>query len=243
MGRDDSTSSASRELSYCWEIMPSFLRRRRNPFARNRHSTTEPPTGSPIAHVATESTTKTIASVHHERLLRGVPPSSSSSAPAPTPTITRSAHVTQGHEPVSQQSVPVEVVNNESRGHDPSKTPPKKKGEEVDQLEEGDSYGMKILYNPPSADVDIIFVHGLTGSAYTTWLHKDNGVHGPKDLFPQDLENARIMTFGYDADIVNFWRHAAQDGLPGYANDLLGGLACLRSGLAVRSLIQEENCF
>ncbi|KAL1597940.1 hypothetical protein SLS60_008428 [Paraconiothyrium brasiliense] len=33
------------------------------------------------------------------------------------------------------------------------------------------------------------------------------------------------MTFGYDADIVNFWGQAAQDGISGYAKDLLGKLS------------------
>ena len=41
------------------------------------------------------------------------------------------------------------------------------------------------------------------------------------------------MTFGYDADVVNFWKHAAQDGVYGYANDLLGSLAGRREGISV----------
>ncbi|KAI9667662.1 MAG: hypothetical protein M1821_000479 [Bathelium mastoideum] len=220
--------------------MPPYLSGRRNPFARN-HSTTEPPTGSSIAHVATGSTDKTIAPVRHDRLIRDVPASSPASTPSPTLTTTdfqlRSAHMTQGHEPASQQPVPAEAVDDESRGHGPSGTSPRKLSDKVDKIEVADNYGVKVLHNPRSADVDIIFVHGLTGSAYTTWLHKGSGVHGPKDLFPQDLENARIMTFGYDADIVNFWNHAAQDELPGYANDLLGGLAGARSGLATHRRI------
>ncbi|KAK2686835.1 hypothetical protein QWA68_014728 [Fusarium oxysporum] len=95
----------------------------------------------------------------------------------------------------------------------------------TDNLTEKDSYGIKILHNPVSAFVDIIFVHGLTGNAHKTWLDKDSRVHWPQDLLKLDLEDARIMTFGYDADVANFLTQAAQDGISGYANDLLGGLA------------------
>ena len=80
----------------------------------------------------------------------------------------------------------------------------------VDTIDKADPYGIKVLHNPPSAVVDIVFVHGLTGNAYTTWLH-GRSIHGPRDLFSEDLANARIMTFGYDADVVKFWHHAAQD--------------------------------
>ncbi len=98
----------------------------------------------------------------------------------------------------------------------------------VDDVGRGDNYGIKILYCPPSASMDIVFVHGLTGNAYTTWLHRRSGVHWPRDLVKYNLSDARVMTFGYDADVVNFWKHAAQDGISGFANDLLASLAGCR---------------
>ena len=104
---------------------------------------------------------------------------------------------------------------------------------EVDNIGEKNSYGIKVLYSPSSAVIDIVFVHGLTGSAYTTWLHEESGVHWPRDLIKNDITDARIMTFGYDADVVNFWTHAAQDGISGYANDLLGSLAGHRGDINV----------
>lgn len=95
----------------------------------------------------------------------------------------------------------------------------------LDSFSEKDSYGIKVMYNPTPAALDIVFIHGLTGSAYSTWLSEDSSTHWPRDLIKQDMGNARIMTFGYDVDIVNFWGQAAQDGISGYAKDLLGKLA------------------
>lgn len=97
--------------------------------------------------------------------------------------------------------------------------------ETSDIIRESDNYGIKILVNPPSTVLDIVFIHGLTGSAYSTWLHEGSSTHWPRDLIKHDMNAARVMTFGYDADIVRFWGQAAQDGISGYANDLLGKLA------------------
>ena len=76
------------------------------------------------------------------------------------------------------------------------------------------------------ASVDIVFVHGLTGNAYTTWLYKDKGikVHWPSELLKQDLPDARIMSFGYDADIVNLWNPKSHSPLTGHAEDMVGAL-------------------
>jgi len=106
-----------------------------------------------------------------------------------------------------------------------------------DHISKKDDYGVKVLYRPAAATIDIVFIHGLTGSAYTTWLREKSGVHWPRDLLKNDLKDARIMTFGYDADVVNFWKHAAQDGISGYANDLLGSLAGRREGILVRIIL------
>ena len=57
---------------------------------------------------------------------------------------------------------------------------------------------MSLLTNKTS----IVFVHGLTGNRESTWTHKTNKVFWPKDLLPKDLPKARIITFGYDADII-----------------------------------------
>jgi len=58
--------------------------------------------------------------------------------------------------------------------------------------------------NPP---VNIIFVHGLGGSARGTWTHPESKAFWPLWLHKvKGLENPRIMTFGYDADWYKIWR-------------------------------------
>ena len=49
------------------------------------------------------------------------------------------------------------------------------------------------------ASVDIVAVHGLGGHQYDTWTH-DNGIMWLRDLLPQDIPNARVMTWGYDSE-------------------------------------------
>lgn len=50
--------------------------------------------------------------------------------------------------------------------------------------------------------VSIVFVHGLTGNRESTWTDKAAKVFWPRDILAKDLTKARIVTFGYDADII-----------------------------------------
>ncbi|KAJ5542567.1 hypothetical protein N7535_004989 [Penicillium sp. DV-2018c] len=63
--------------------------------------------------------------------------------------------------------------------------------------------GLKVLHDSPNADLDIIFIHGLTCNRTKTWTHQ-NGTFWPKDLLANDIPQARIMTFGYELDLLNF---------------------------------------
>ncbi|CCA77543.1 hypothetical protein PIIN_11520 [Serendipita indica DSM 11827] len=47
--------------------------------------------------------------------------------------------------------------------------------------------------------VDIVAIHGLQGHRDKTWT-SDNGVCWLRDLLPSDFPNARILSYGYDAD-------------------------------------------
>ena len=92
---------------------------------------------------------------------------------------------------------------------------------------EGQNYGVNVLYEGSAeASVDIVFVHGLTGNAYNTWLYKDKSirVHWPSELLKQDLPDARIMSFGYDADIVDLWNPRSHSSLTSHAEDMVGAL-------------------
>jgi hypothetical protein len=106
-----------------------------------------------------------------------------------------------------------------------------------DRIEKTDNYGIKILHDSVSAILDIVFVHGLTGSAYSTWFHEDSGKHWPRDFIKNDISDARVMTFGYDTgtDASCLW---GQGGISGHAKDLLGKLARKRQqvvGVSVSS--------
>lgn len=89
----------------------------------------------------------------------------------------------------------------------------------------GQNYGIRELYEGgPEASIDIVFVHGLTGNAYDTWLHRGTGIHWPSELLRQDIVDGRILSFGYDADIVSFWNPASSSRLSNHAENLVGEL-------------------
>src|SRR3569833_3045035 len=62
--------------------------------------------------------------------------------------------------------------------------------------------GVKLWHDWPDATVDICFVHGLTGNRESTWTAHGQSVPWPKTLLPPKLPNARLLTYGYDAYIV-----------------------------------------
>ena len=50
----------------------------------------------------------------------------------------------------------------------------------------------------------------------------------PKTLLPEKLPKARVLAFGYDADVVNFWSPAGQNRIGDHAQNLVANLADLR---------------
>ncbi|KAF5009121.1 hypothetical protein FDECE_4673 [Fusarium decemcellulare] len=68
--------------------------------------------------------------------------------------------------------------------------------------------GLAVWYDGgAAAEVDIVFVHGLMGDRHKTWRGTDSkGVKlepWPKLLLSKDVPKSRIMTFGYDARVIN----------------------------------------
>ena len=49
----------------------------------------------------------------------------------------------------------------------------------------------------------LILVHGLDGDPVKSWQHGDSGVVWPRDLLPQVLPQARVLSFAYNADAYN----------------------------------------
>ena len=74
-----------------------------------------------------------------------------------------------------------------------------------------------------------MFVHGLGGHWYNTW--SKNGVFWPKDLLSEDIKNIRIITFGYDSDVVKFLGKVSQNQIRDHAQTLIGDLrGCRKKG-------------
>jgi hypothetical protein len=68
-----------------------------------------------------------------------------------------------------------------------------------------DPVGLKVIYRPqPDRQVDIVFVHGLGGSSRMTWSkYRDLDYFWPLKflaLEPSIKDDARILTFGYNAN-------------------------------------------
>lgn len=71
-----------------------------------------------------------------------------------------------------------------------------------------------------------MFVHGPTGHREDTWTHP-SGVFWPGALLPHDLPSARILAFGYDADVF-FSANPSFQSLRGHGQDLASDISVLR---------------
>ncbi|KAK4941922.1 hypothetical protein LTR10_018252 [Elasticomyces elasticus] len=87
--------------------------------------------------------------------------------------------------------------------------------------------GIKVWYDPGHADVDIVFIHGLTGDRERTWTHEAALEPWPEAILPDHLPSARILTFGYDAYIVRKGK-AVTNQLMDHSKDFLNALTSQR---------------
>ncbi|KAI1167164.1 Alpha/Beta hydrolase protein [Nemania serpens] len=90
-------------------------------------------------------------------------------------------------------------------------------------------YGLEELCPREEAEIDVVFVHGLFGNRRTTWT--EHGVLWPLKLLPGDLPKARILTFGYDADVtkLNLENEITRGTIETHAADLCERLVGLRA--------------
>ncbi|KAK7212757.1 hypothetical protein V2G26_019935 [Clonostachys chloroleuca] len=84
------------------------------------------------------------------------------------------------------------------------------------------AFGLHVLYQPPLAALDIVFVHGLGGHSHNTWTkNHDPNLFWPAKWLPlePDIAITRIMTFGYNAN----WRGSTKSisNIIDFAKDLL----------------------
>lgn len=71
------------------------------------------------------------------------------------------------------------------------------------------------------------------GHPYDTWLSKTDGFYWPAHVI-NEIPNARVMTFGYDADPKSFLGQVSQNRLGDHARNLLQDLARERTKSAAK---------
>ena len=91
--------------------------------------------------------------------------------------------------------------------------------------------GLRILKPPDDQTqevIDIIFIHGLNGDSARTWKHA-KGVYWPIDLLPKDIPNARILSFGYNADVTKLFGNVGGGTLRDHASTFVTELGSFRA--------------
>lgn len=73
----------------------------------------------------------------------------------------------------------------------------------------------------------IVFIHGLTGDREKTWTAKGSSPW-PQTLLPAEVPCARILTFGYDARVVDLKEMISKNKIGDHAGDLVNALTRYR---------------
>jgi hypothetical protein len=63
---------------------------------------------------------------------------------------------------------------------------------------------------------------------YGTWYHEAANTHWPRELLKEDIPDARILAFGYDADVTNWYKAASVNRIGNHAESLLGDVTRFR---------------
>ncbi|KAI4230876.1 MAG: hypothetical protein L6R40_007912 [Gallowayella cf. fulva] len=94
-------------------------------------------------------------------------------------------------------------------------------------------FGLTEVYAPATRpNVDIVFVHGLNGKPSDTWTSESTHVFWPAQTLPPELEDesleARVLVYGYDADVTSFTDGASKDKIHNHAEHLIAELVANR---------------
>lgn len=92
-------------------------------------------------------------------------------------------------------------------------------------------FGLTEVYCPNDPEVDVILIHGLNGHPHDTWTTKNPEVFWPEQLLPHNLkkEQARVLVYGYDADVTSFMGGTSKDKIHNHAENLVAKLYANRS--------------
>ncbi|KAH0552863.1 hypothetical protein GP486_006937 [Trichoglossum hirsutum] len=82
--------------------------------------------------------------------------------------------------------------------------------------------------NLPSHLYSIIFVHGLTGDREKTWTARGAASPWPHTLLPTRVNNARILTFGYDSYVADWHGMVSKSRVGDHSMNLLSAVATYR---------------
>ncbi len=80
-------------------------------------------------------------------------------------------------------------------------------------------------------------MHGLGGDRVETWTHPKSKAFWLRDFLPQQIPDARVMTFGYNADAA-FGQSTAE--VADHAKSLLSSLVDKREQAEVRDTSQSR---
>ena len=74
----------------------------------------------------------------------------------------------------------------------------------------------------------IIFIHGLTGDREKTWTAKNATAPWPQTLLPSKISNARVLTFGYDASVIDWHGMVSKNTIGNHSWNLLTAITTYR---------------
>ncbi|KAL8999612.1 MAG: hypothetical protein Q9169_001572 [Polycauliona sp. 2 TL-2023] len=93
-------------------------------------------------------------------------------------------------------------------------------------------FGLTEVYSPTPTkpEVDVVFVHGLNGDPHNTWTSENTNLFWPAQILPPILEEekARVLVYGYDADVTSFTDGASRDKIHNHAEHLVAELVANR---------------